>query len=349
MAHAHLLDTAGLEHLADAVADIRRCNDTLLVTHLRTALDEAARADARWVGPRQVLPVALGIVGAIDTTARERPAIRQELPTLGARAAELTAWVHRDDGAPPQATTYWHDRAIEWATPAGDGAMHAYVLLRRAQVTDRHDALRMRDLARMAARGPWRLPPRARAEVLQQEARALALAGAPHAQVARTLDEAGSHRCGARAAGDVHRPLVRGLHRRPTDGAECDLPPRGRPPWSSCCPAPPAPADSSVRTTGPGVLHRPPRRRPRRRRRSGRRSPHPSSEAAAIASTRASSTTPTSALRSSSSSRIRNAGASPSSSWQNRSASERRNPTRGSLASSTRHSEQPAQPRCQIM
>ncbi|MFC5149911.1 XRE family transcriptional regulator [Streptomyces aureoversilis] len=189
LAHAPLLDTAGLEHLADSVAGARRYNDSLLLTHLRTALDEAARADGRW-GPRQVLPVALGIVGATDATARERPAIRRELLALGARAAEFTAWVHRDGGAPPQATTYWHDRAIEWAVLAGDGPMHAYILLRRAQVTDRHDALRMRDLAHVAARGPWRLPPRARAEALQQEARALALTGAPHDQVTRTLDEA---------------------------------------------------------------------------------------------------------------------------------------------------------------
>ncbi|MEU5430917.1 XRE family transcriptional regulator [Streptomyces olivoreticuli] len=189
LAHAPLLDTAGLEHLDGVVADARRYNDTLLLTRLRAALDGAARADGR-MGPRQVLPFALGIVGAIDVTARERPAIRRDLLALGARAAEFTAWVHRDGGAPPQATVYWHDRAIEWATLAGDGPMHAYVLLRRAQVTDRHDALRMRDLAHVAARGPWKLPPRARAEALQQEARALALTGAPHHQVVRTLDEA---------------------------------------------------------------------------------------------------------------------------------------------------------------
>ncbi|WP_367140697.1 MULTISPECIES: XRE family transcriptional regulator [Streptomyces] len=189
LAHAPLLDEGSLEHLADVVAYARRYSDTLLLTRLRAALDEAARADGR-MGPRQVLPLALGIVGAIDVTARERPTIRRELLALGARAAEFTAWVHRDGGAPPQATMYWHDRAIEWATLAGDGPMHAYVLLRRAQVTDRHDALRMRDLAHVAARGPWRLPPRARAEALQQEARAMALTGAPHDQVARTLDEA---------------------------------------------------------------------------------------------------------------------------------------------------------------
>ncbi|MFI9206510.1 XRE family transcriptional regulator, partial [Streptomyces sp. NPDC053048] len=190
LAGAPLLDAAALEHLAAAVDNARRYSDTMLVTHLRTALDKAARTDSH-AGPRQVLPVALGLAGAIDTLAREaRPAIRQDLLALGARTAEFTAWVHRDSGAPPQTTTYWHDRAIEWATLTGDGPMHAYVLLRRAQATDRQDAVRMYDLAHVAARGPWTLPPRARAEALQQEARAMALTGAGHRDVARTLDEA---------------------------------------------------------------------------------------------------------------------------------------------------------------
>ncbi|MBH1937846.1 XRE family transcriptional regulator [Streptomyces sp. AV19] len=190
LAAAPLLDAAGLEHLAAAVADARRYSDRTVVAHLSSVLDEAARMDSR-TGPRRALPTALGIVGAIDVTAREAPsAVRRELLALGARAAEFTAWVHRDGGAPPQTTTYWHDRAIEWATLAGDQPMHAYVLLRRAQATERQDAVRMRDLAHVAARGPWGLPARARAEALQQEARALALTGAPHDQVARTLDEA---------------------------------------------------------------------------------------------------------------------------------------------------------------
>ncbi|MGW6832301.1 hypothetical protein ACWGCI_02685 [Streptomyces sp. NPDC054949] len=65
--------------------------------------------------------------------------------------------------------------------------MHAYVLLRKAQATDRHDSARMLDLAHAAAHVPWTLPPRARAEALQQEARALALTGATPDTVSRTL------------------------------------------------------------------------------------------------------------------------------------------------------------------
>ncbi|MFF3675913.1 hypothetical protein ACFYYS_18305 [Streptomyces sp. NPDC002120] len=85
---------------------------------------------------------------------------------------------------------FFYDRAVEWATVTGDGPMHAYILLRKAQAADRDDPVRMLDLARTAAHGPWRLPPRAHAEALQQEARALALTGAAPETVARTLDEA---------------------------------------------------------------------------------------------------------------------------------------------------------------
>ncbi|MEU1375962.1 XRE family transcriptional regulator [Streptomyces triculaminicus] len=185
-----LLDPPALEHLSAAVASARRYADHHLVAHLRTALDEAARADGR-TGPRQALPAALGILGAIDEIAREAaPDVRRELLVVGARAAEFTAWLHRDAGDPPHIATFFHDRAIEWATVTGDGPMHAYVLLRKAQATERDDAARMRDLAQAAIHGPWTLPPRAQAEALQQEARAMALTGtAPHV-VARTLDEA---------------------------------------------------------------------------------------------------------------------------------------------------------------
>lgn len=185
-----LLDPPALEHLAAAVASARRYADRHLVAHLRTALDEAARTDGR-TGPRQALPAALGILGAIDEIAREAvPTVRRELLVVGARAAEFTAWLHRDAGDPPHIATFFHDRAIEWATFTGDGPMHAYVLLRKAQATDRDDAARMRDLAQAAVHGPWTLPPRAQAEALQQEARAMVLTGTAPDVVARTLDEA---------------------------------------------------------------------------------------------------------------------------------------------------------------
>ncbi|MEV5505100.1 hypothetical protein [Streptomyces orinoci] len=185
-----VLDAAATDHLAAALTRARRYSDQHVVSYLRAALDEAARADGR-AGPRQALPAALGILGAIDTLARDAaPAVRRELLMVGARAAEFTAWLHRDAGAPPQTTAFFHDRAVEWATLSGDGAMHAYVLLRKAQATERDDASRMCDLAQAAVHGPWTLPPRAKAEALQQQARAMAFTGAAPDVVARTLDQA---------------------------------------------------------------------------------------------------------------------------------------------------------------
>ncbi|MGR8012212.1 helix-turn-helix domain-containing protein [Streptomyces hypolithicus] len=185
-----VFDLAALDHLTAAMRDARRYSDGELLEHLRTALDTTARADGR-TGPHEALPTTLGILAAINTTARDAGAgIRHDLLILGSRGAELAAWLHRDAGAPAQATAYWHHQAKEWATLTGDGPMHAYVLLRQAQATDRDDPARMRDLAHAAANGPWTLPPRPRAEALQQEARALALTGADVDEVRRTLDKA---------------------------------------------------------------------------------------------------------------------------------------------------------------
>ncbi|MFF1909120.1 multiprotein-bridging factor 1 family protein [Kitasatospora sp. NPDC058218] len=187
---APVLDLDALDHLTTAAHGARRYGDRELLGHLLTALDDAARADGL-AGPHEALPTVLGILAAINSAARtSAPGLRRELLVLGARGAELAAWLHRDAGAPAPAVAYWHHQAKEWATLTGDGAMHAYVLLRQAQATDRTDAARMLDLARAATTGPWTLPPRPRAEAFQQQARALALTGASADQVTRVLDSA---------------------------------------------------------------------------------------------------------------------------------------------------------------
>ncbi|MGA4558825.1 XRE family transcriptional regulator [Uniformispora flossi] len=185
-----LFDVDALEHLAAATRDAGRYSDQALVEHLRNALDDVAGLDGR-MGPRRALPATLGILAVIANTARDaRPDLRADLLRLGARGAELAGWLHKDGGAPAHDTAYWHQQSKEWAALTGDGAMHAYVLLRQAQATDPAQPTRMLDLARGATTGPWTLPPRPRAEALQQEARALALAGAPLTAVERTLDRA---------------------------------------------------------------------------------------------------------------------------------------------------------------
>ena len=190
VAAAPLLDLAALDHLTATVRNAHRYGDRELVTHLTGALDETARTDLR-MGSHQALPAALGILSVISTIARDtKPAIRRELLVLGSRAAEFTAWLHHDAGAPDQTVAYWHGQAKEWATFTGDGAMHAYVLMRQAQVLGRGDPARMLDLARAATRGPSTLPPRPLAEALQQEARGMALTGAHADEISRVLDRA---------------------------------------------------------------------------------------------------------------------------------------------------------------
>lgn len=181
------------EHVARAVADARRYLDGDAVEYFGRQL-EAAKADDGRLGPKRVLPVVLGILGAVERMAREaRPTARRALLAVGARGAEFAGWLYRDvhDQA---AAVFWHDRATEWAQEAGDFSMQGYVLLKKAQMAyDDRDAVRVLTLAQAAQEGPWRLPPKVRAEVAQQEARGLAMLGEPMAAVESKLDEARQH------------------------------------------------------------------------------------------------------------------------------------------------------------
>ncbi len=142
-------------------------------------------------GPVQALPATLGVIAAIETSARRVSLImRRQLLCLAARGSEFAGWLYRDAGAFDQAT-YWYDRATEWAQEAGSGVLQGYVLLRRSQMAfDIRDAIRTLTLAQAAQDGPWHLPTRLRAEVAQQEAIGLAMTGQAPAVVARKIDDA---------------------------------------------------------------------------------------------------------------------------------------------------------------
>ena len=177
-----------LGEISAALEDARGYFDGDVVGAFRERLRLLARDDGSW-GPRAALPAALGLVGAIDRSARVL-ADRRQLLGIGARAAEFTGWLYRDAGGRTQAA-YWRDRATEWAQEAGDLAMQGYVLLRKSQAAwDDRDAPRMLTLARAAQDGPWRVPPRVRAEAAQQEARAQAMLGARLPTVQSKLHEA---------------------------------------------------------------------------------------------------------------------------------------------------------------
>jgi len=178
-----------LGKITAAIEDAQHFSDDDVVHQFRVRLQILAREDGSW-GPRGVLPVALGLVGAIDRSARSVPGARRELLSVGARAAEFTGWLYRDAGGRTQAA-YWRDRATEWAQEAGDLAMQGYVLLRKSQAAwDDRDAPRMLTLSRAVQDGPWRVPTRVRAEAAQQEARAQAMLGARLPTVQAKLHEA---------------------------------------------------------------------------------------------------------------------------------------------------------------
>lgn len=178
------------EHLLAADDNPRRYCDASSTAALRRQLD-VCMADDQTQGPAGTLPVVLAVLRAIERQARDvTPAVRRELLSVGARGAEFAGWLYRDLRDLRQAE-HWYDRATVWAHEAGDLPMQGYLLLKRSQMAyDERDALRLVTLIQAAREGPWQLPTKVRAEVLQQDARGLAMTGAPLDAVTRRLDEA---------------------------------------------------------------------------------------------------------------------------------------------------------------
>ncbi len=191
-----------LRHIAAAVVNAQRYADTEIVDYCRHQLDDCAVNDGRR-GPRQSLPIALGLIAAIERMATDaKPGVRRELLRVGAYASEFAGWLYRDICV-PELANYWRDRAIEWSQVSGDSTMQGYVLLKKSQaVWDERDALRMLTLAEAAQEGPWRLPTRVRAEAAQQQARGHAMLGGNLALIESKLGEARSLLAQDRAGSD---------------------------------------------------------------------------------------------------------------------------------------------------
>ncbi|MFJ6985041.1 MULTISPECIES: XRE family transcriptional regulator [unclassified Streptomyces] len=168
-----------LQHVATALDDAHRYVDGPVIDYFRRVLDKAKRDDGA-LGPKKTLPVMLGLLGAVESHARDvKPEVRRELLAVGADGAEFAGWLYRDIQK-PQAAVFWYDRAMEWAQEADNAAMQGYVLLKKSQMAyDERDALRMLTLAQAAGHDRWQLPARVRAEVTQQEALGRAMLGDP--------------------------------------------------------------------------------------------------------------------------------------------------------------------------
>jgi hypothetical protein len=179
-----------LRRIVAALEDSRRYLDTTVVGHLAQSLDVCATDDGI-LGPRAALPGVLGVIGVIEQRAvHVKPHVRRELLALGARAAEFAGWLYRDAGM-PQPADHWRDRATEWGLESGNFAMLGYVLIKKSQSAwDARDALRMLTLAQAVQQGPWELPPRVKAEALQQEARGHAMIDGNTRRAHHKLDQA---------------------------------------------------------------------------------------------------------------------------------------------------------------
>lgn len=191
-----------LRHVAAAVLNAQRYADSEVVDYCWRQFDDCATNDGRR-GPRRALPIALGLIAAIEKMAVDaKPRTRRELLRVGAHTSEFTGWLYRDVSV-PELANYWRDRAIEWAQVSGDMTVQGYVLLKKSQaVWDERDALRMLTLAEAAQEGPWRLPPRVRAEAAQQQARGHAMLDGDLALVESKLCEAQSFLAQERASAD---------------------------------------------------------------------------------------------------------------------------------------------------
>ncbi|MEV0772755.1 helix-turn-helix domain-containing protein [Nocardia salmonicida] len=182
--------TGDLQRIAFALDNAYRYFDGSAIDFFRDQLS-TCKADDGSHGSATALPMALGVLAAVRRHCNDvKPSTRSSLLSLGADGAEFVGWLYRDLRQ-SAAAGYWYDRAIEMAQEAGDLSMQGYVLLRKSQMAyDDRDSLRVLTLAQAAERGPWRLPVETRSEIIQQEARGLAMMGESFSVVERKLDEA---------------------------------------------------------------------------------------------------------------------------------------------------------------
>jgi transcriptional regulator with XRE-family HTH domain len=179
-----------LERVALALDDARRYFDGSVVAFFRQQLAQCKADDGR-LGPAKALPLTLGMLGAIRRHSRDiRPEVRRSLLAVGADGAEFAGWLYRDLHDPLTAA-FLYDRAMEWAQEASSLPLQGYVLLKKSQMAyETRDVDSLLALAQAAKNGPWQLPARAQAEVVQQEALGLAMIGEPVNVVEQHLGEA---------------------------------------------------------------------------------------------------------------------------------------------------------------
>ncbi len=151
--------------------------DDETVDYFRSVLYQHIRAD-NLMGPHHLVEVVRAQTDLLDDILPSASnTTYDDLLELAFRYNELTGWLYQDAGDPAKAMTY-SDRAMDYATMSGDAVNIAYVLMRKANIAcDQGSAARAIGLTKAALRNSSGIPPRIRALVLGQQARAYALEG----------------------------------------------------------------------------------------------------------------------------------------------------------------------------
>lgn len=147
-------------------------------------------------GPHHLIDVVQAQAALLDQVLlNARGEVRSELLVLACRYNEFAGWLYQDSGEPDNAMAF-SDRAMDYALEINDPRETAYVLMRKANIAiDQGKPGRALGLADAALRDPSKVPPRIRALILGQRARA-------HAHLAEADD------C-RRAVDDAYREVCR--------------------------------------------------------------------------------------------------------------------------------------------
>jgi tetratricopeptide (TPR) repeat protein len=169
-----LSDDAGAAAVIPRVAPVMSSET---VAYFRNVFREHVLAD-NLMGPQHLVEVVRAQTALLDQVlANARGRIRDELLHLACRYNEFTGWLCQDAGEPNRAMFY-SDRAMDYAMEIDDPRESAYVLMRKSHIAcDQRNGARALGLTMAALRDGSRLPPRIRALILGQRARACALVG----------------------------------------------------------------------------------------------------------------------------------------------------------------------------
>ncbi|MFC4562819.1 helix-turn-helix domain-containing protein [Nocardiopsis mangrovi] len=170
----------GSDALLGRSASGREREPALVSEHVLTSfriLFDQLRVLGQQSSPAIVLPTVMAQTQALQQLAKGAgPKLVPPALMLASRYAEFGGWMAQEAGE-ERTALWWTDRALELATAAGDGQLHAHALVRRACIAMyAHDGLQTIELAQRAQAAAT-ASPRVRAMAAEREAQGHALVG----------------------------------------------------------------------------------------------------------------------------------------------------------------------------